>query len=291
MRIGVFLCLFCLLGIPNSTSYADDAITFRHGGETFSLRDGRLQNIQERSRYPTLSGRVVDQANILSANTEAFLTQQLQAHEVATGNQLVVVTLNSLQGRTIEEYGVGLGRHWGIGQAGEDNGVLLIVAPHERWVRIEVGYGLEGVLTDARAHKIIQQAILPRFRQKKNYTLGITRGVDLILKTLDPQKSHRSVEKKPESLKWSVPLIMLIHSLLVIVLAIVLMVRHVLRLDRHLKAGGSFEDENSRHDGKSLADDRDSTLEKILTVASLGRTGGFKGGGGSFGGGGASGSW
>lgn len=121
--------------------------------------------------------------------------------------------------------------------------------------------------------------------------MGITRGVDLILKTLDPQKSHRSVEKKPEGLKWSVPLIMLIHSLLVIVLAIVLMVRHVLRLDRHLKAGGSFEDEISRHDGKSLADDRDSTLEKILTVASLGRTGGFKGGGGSFGGGGASGSW
>ncbi len=133
--------------------------------------------------FPDLSGRVVDQAGLLPADTVQQLTRLLEQHEQDTGNQIVVVTLSSLQGETIEEYGYQLGRHWGIGQAEHNNGVLLIVAPHERKVRIEVGYGLEGDLTDARSHEIIQQVILPQFRND-HYGEGILLGTRAILGTL-----------------------------------------------------------------------------------------------------------
>src|ERR1700719_4745851 len=95
-------------------------------------------------KFPALTGRVVDDAGILDASTQSQLTEMLAAHERATGEQVVVVTLASLQGFSIEDFGYQLGRYWGIGQKGANNGVLLIVAPNERKVRIEVGYGLEG---------------------------------------------------------------------------------------------------------------------------------------------------
>jgi len=99
--------------------------------------------------FPTLTGRVVDDANLLSPEDEQTLTQELKDLEDKSSDQLVVVTLPSLQGYEIEDYGYQLGRHWGIGTKELDNGVLLIVAPNERKVRIEVGYGLEPILTDA----------------------------------------------------------------------------------------------------------------------------------------------
>ncbi|MDP9127944.1 MAG: TPM domain-containing protein, partial [Pseudomonadota bacterium] len=91
--------------------------------------------------YPALTGRVVDDAGVLSAGQGAALEQQLAAFESESGTQLVVATLPSLQGDTIEDYGYQLGRNWGIGQKGKDNGALLIVALQEKKVRIEVGYG------------------------------------------------------------------------------------------------------------------------------------------------------
>ena len=115
--------------------------------------------------FPQLTGRVVDDAHLLSPATQQLLETQLAAHEQATTNQIVVVTVPSLHGVTIEEYGYQLGRHWGIGQKGKNNGVLLIVAPKDRKVRIEVGYGLEGTLTDAVSSQIIQTIILPNFKK------------------------------------------------------------------------------------------------------------------------------
>ncbi|RMF04505.1 MAG: TPM domain-containing protein, partial [Alphaproteobacteria bacterium] len=112
-------------------------------------------------QFPALTGRVVDEAGLLSREEADALARQLEALEERTSDQLVVVTLRSLQGFPIEDYGYKLGRHWGIGQAGKDNGVLLIVAPTERKVRIEVGRGLEGELPDALAKLIIENAILP----------------------------------------------------------------------------------------------------------------------------------
>ena len=99
--------------------------------------------------FPALTGRVVDDAHILDAAARAAIERKLAAFETKSGRQVVVATLPSLQGYEIEDYGYRLGRHWGIGEKGSNNGALLIVAPNERRVRIEVGYGLEGTLTDA----------------------------------------------------------------------------------------------------------------------------------------------
>ena len=100
-------------------------------------------------KFPALSGRVVDEAGLLSTGDRTALTNSLARLEAKTTDQLVVVTLQSLQGRPIADYGYQLGRYWGIGQKDKNNGVLLIVAASERQVRFEVGYGLEGTLTDA----------------------------------------------------------------------------------------------------------------------------------------------
>jgi uncharacterized protein len=132
---------------------------------------------------PALTGRVVDEAQILDAPTRSALTQKLADLETRATDQLVVVTVRSLQGLTIEDFGVRLGRQWQIGQKDKNNGVLLIVAPNDRKVRIEVGYGLEGVLPDAVATFIIQQSMLPRFREN-DFAGGIMRGVDDVIGAL-----------------------------------------------------------------------------------------------------------
>lgn len=134
--------------------------------------------------FPKLDARVVDNAGLLSSETRQLLISELAAHEQATSNQVVVVTLPSLQGYSIDDYGYQLGRHWGIGQKERDNGVLLIVAPKERKVRIEVGYGLEGTLTDALSHNIIQTVILPEFR-KADMAQGIISGTRAIVQALE----------------------------------------------------------------------------------------------------------
>lgn len=137
-------------------------------------------------QFPALTGRVVDEAGLLSPQTKQTLVQLLAGHEQAAGNQVVVVTLKSLQGYPIEDYGYQLGRHWGIGQKQTNNGVLLIVAPQERKVRIEVGYGLEGVLTDAISSQIINNTILPAFKQG-DYDKGILDGTRSIIAVLGGQ--------------------------------------------------------------------------------------------------------
>ena len=137
---------------------------------------------------PKLSGRVVDDANLIAPSVEAQLTRRLAALETRTTDQLVVVTVPSLGGHAIEQYGLRLGNGWGIGQKGKNNGVLLIVAPNERKVRIEVGQGLEAVLTNSEAKRIIEQAMLPRFRSG-DIEQGIISGVDGILEVIDAGSS------------------------------------------------------------------------------------------------------
>ena len=148
---------------------------------------------------PTLSGRVVDEANILDPAARAALTQKLADLEAKTSDQLVVVTLRSLQGTSIEDFGVELGRRWRIGQQGKNNGVLLIVAPTDRKVRIEVGYGLEGMLTDAISKLIIENAIIPRFRAN-DVPGGVSRGVDDIISVLtgDAEEWKQRAAKRPD---------------------------------------------------------------------------------------------
>jgi uncharacterized protein len=133
--------------------------------------------------FPTLTGRVVDNANILSAATKSDLDGKLAALEAKTSRQLVVVTLPSLQGYDISDYGYQLGRAWGIGQAKLNNGVLLIIAPTEHKARIEVGYGLEPILTDALSSVILQNTVLPKFRSG-DFNGGVSAGVDALIQQL-----------------------------------------------------------------------------------------------------------
>lgn len=137
--------------------------------------------------FPALTSRVVDEAGIIDIPTQAEIERKLAELETATTNQLVVVTLKSLQGYDIADYGYRLGRSWGIGQKQRNNGALLIVAPNERKVRIEVGYGLEGDVTDAVSRMIIENAILPRFRAG-DFSGGISRGVDDLVQIMKGDK-------------------------------------------------------------------------------------------------------
>jgi len=139
--------------------------------------------------FPALSGRVVDQANIISAATRSTLEQKLADLEARSGIQLVVATVTSLEGQEIEPYANQLFRYWQLGQQAKNNGVLLLVAPNERRVRVEVGYGLEGTLTDALSKVIITNAITPRFKAG-DFSGGIARGVDDIITVLTTDASE-----------------------------------------------------------------------------------------------------
>ena len=142
-------------------------------------------------QFPELSGRVVDDAHVLSPEVQADLTQKLAALEQKTSRQLVVVTLPTLGGYEIEDYGNQLLRHWGIGQKGLNNGALFIVVPTEHKVRIEVGYGLEATLTDALSSDILQRAVIPKFRAG-DVQGGVVDGTDALVEQLglDPSTAE-----------------------------------------------------------------------------------------------------
>ncbi len=133
---------------------------------------------------PPLTGRVVDLAHVLPGSTVESLTTQLAAHETQSGNQVVVLTMPSLEGDVLEEFSHRVATTWKLGRKGTDNGVLLLVAIAERKVRIEVGYGLEGVLTDIRSAQIIRHEIVPKFKTG-DLAGGVTGGVNAILHTID----------------------------------------------------------------------------------------------------------
>jgi len=136
------------------------------------------------TEFPPLSGRVMDRAGLLSESARAELTQLLAEHERRTSNQVVVLTVDSLQGRPIADYGHRLMRLWRLGEKERDNGVILIVAPNERRVRIAVGYGLEGVLNETLIQQIKQAQLLPYFRDG-DYERGIQEGTRAIVQALE----------------------------------------------------------------------------------------------------------
>jgi uncharacterized protein len=221
-------------------------------------------------QFPELSGRVVDAADLLDDTTEASLTRELAAFEQASGGtQIVVVTVPSLEGRAIETYGYQLGRHWAIGARDENTGALLLLAPQERQVRIEVGYGLEGLLTDAVSWDIIQGRILPRFRDG-DFAGGVTEGVQSIIAALGGEYQPSGGDEAKD--RRRLPAI-----------AFWIFVAMILLSSFGRRRGGL---------GRALL------LGSVLGSAGRGgsfggghRGGGFSGGGGSFGGGGASGGW
>jgi uncharacterized protein len=236
--------------------------------------------------FPALTGQVVDSANLLSPEQKADLTAKLQALEQQSSHQMVVVTVPDLQGYEIEDYGYKLGRAWGIGQKKVDDGLLLIVAPKERKVRIEVGYGLEPIVTDALSSVIVQNQILPAFR-KGDMAGGIVAGTNAlvdILKLPDDQATARAkalvgAHKQQQSDGIPVSLIFWLFVVGFIVLS---------SLRRGL-GGRRFGSGPIMLWGPGPGGGWGGGGGGGWGGGSGG--GGFSGGGGSFGGGGSSGSW
>ena len=151
---------------------------------------------------PFLTGRVTDNAQILSDETRKAVTANLKAHEEKTTNQIAVLTVPTLDGVSIEEYAVTVFNTWKLGQKGKDNGILLIVAPKDRKLRIEVGYGLEGTMTDGIAGSIIRNAITPFFKNN-DYDRGIDEGVRAIINVLEGGQAPTETAKSGEEVKKS----------------------------------------------------------------------------------------
>jgi uncharacterized protein len=235
--------------------------------------------------FPALAGRVVDQAQILDAAARTRIDGKLEQLESKTSTQLVVATLRSLQGYDIADYGYRLGRSWGIGQKGKNNGVILLVAPSDRKVRIEVGYGLEGTVTDAVSRLIIENAILPRFRAG-DFAGGIERGVDDLVLLLsgnaeDFKRRAGEQQNRPSGTTGAA------SFAFVIFLIAIWLIFFVRRPQRPGYAGRQLPPIWIPTGGSRNRDGWPSGGG----WSSGGSGGGFSGGGGSFGGGGASGSW
>lgn len=230
--------------------------------------------------FPALTGRIVDQANLLSPAQETEITAKLETLEKQSGRQLVVVTIADLQGYEIADYGFRLGDKWGIGTKEKDDGALLIVAPKERRVRIEVGYGLEGILTDALSGRIIRNEIVPHFKTG-DFPSGIVAGVDALVKilALPPDEARQlaaQAERQEKGAQGSGGMIF-----------VFLFVLFFFILPMLLRGRG----------GRAY---RNGIAPVVLWGPLIGGGGsrggwsgggGFSGGGGGFGGGGASGGW
>lgn len=225
---------------------------------------------------PALTGRVVDEADILPADAEAALDGQLAAEEERTTNQVVVATVPSLQGVDIETFAVELFRAWEIGQAASDNGALLLVAPEEQEVRIEVGYGLEGTLTDAVSASIIRHEILPSFRDG-DLTGGVQAGVAAVISALGGEyavpATATGVTEGGDGLASSAITVGVWGLIIILFIARRLIGRRRRFYGRSWGIGAGAAGATGGFSGGGFSG------------------GGFSGGGGSSGGGGASGGW
>jgi uncharacterized protein len=232
--------------------------------------------------FPDLAGRrVADDAHVLSAATVTDLTAKLAALEAKTGHQLVVVTVPDLQGYDIEDYGYQLGRAWGIGQKGQNDGVLFIVAPTEHKVRIEVGYGLEPEITDALSSQILQTDVLPKLKTG-DVDGGVSAGANDLINQLSLDPATAQAKATAAAAQQTQPHGGGIPGILVLIVLFLV-----------------FSSLFRRHGGGGMG-----WLLPMMILSSgsrnswgggsgggFGGGGGFSGGGGSFGGGGASGSW
>lgn len=231
--------------------------------------------------FPPLTGRVVDAANILSADQTSALADRLKQIEDKTGHQVVIATIPDLQGHEIEDYGYQLGRYWAIGSKTGNDGLIIIVAPATHKIRIEVGYGLEPIVTDAAASVIISQQMAPAFREN-NYVGGLNAAINTLseLLQLPPDQAQARVKQMADAQKVSrskakwIRLIPWLFFVLFFILPMFGRRRYYRSYGYGYGYGMPFIGSGGDFSGG-------------------GSSGGdsFSGGGGSFGGGGASGSW
>ncbi len=264
--------------------------------------------------FPELTGRVVDAADIIPADVEAQLNAQLEALETQSQRQLVVTTIPDLQGYDISDFGYQLGREWGLGDAERNDGALLIVAPNDRKVRIEVGYGLEGYLTDALSSLIIQNQIIPRFKQD-DYPGGIVAGTNSIVQQLQlppdeaalvAQQASQSRQQSQNDGGFPVGALIWLGFMFFFFVLPILRGRGRRRKYRAKKGKGPWGRRGGDRDlGDTVGDIILWEVGSAIVRGAMsgggggggfgggggGFGGGFSGGGGSFGGGGASGGW
>lgn len=165
-------------------------------------------------------GWVHDEAGILSAAAEAELSAILQAERDSTSNQIAILIIKSLEGSVMEEYSLRVAEAWGLGKKGKDNGVLFIIAMEEREMRIEVGSGLEGALTDLMASRINRNEVIPHFRQG-NYDAGVIAGTKAIIQTIKGEyKNEEPVVRKTKRLRKNSPYTTIIVLIIIIIFAI-----------------------------------------------------------------------
>ncbi|MFO1088422.1 MAG: TPM domain-containing protein [Hyphomicrobiales bacterium] len=227
--------------------------------------------------FPELTGPVVDAAGLLDQGTRADFDARLRAYQQSSGHQLVVATVPSLEGYDVRDYGNRLFRHWQLGDKQKNDGVLLLVAPNERKVSIEVGYGMEGDVTDALSKLIIENAITPRFRTG-DFAGGIRAGLS-DLQTAMGGGSAQVVEK------LSPPENQIDPEVIFTILFWLFILYMVWRMSR----GRVIVVSGPQYGRRSYSDWGGGGFGGGGGWSSGG--GGFSGGGGSSGGGGASGSW
>ena len=247
--------------------------------------------------FPALTGRVVDQANLLRPEQKVDLDSKLSALEAQSGRQLVVATVTSLEGREIDEYAYLLGRHWKIGDEKRDDGAVMVVAPKERKVFIATGYGAGAYLTDSVTGRIIREAVLPRFKAG-DMGGGIIAGADRVIEVmkLPPEEAVKQAQQtaaqdkeRGRSGAGFLPVVLIIVIFFTIIGGI-------------SRAGGGGRKYRGRRSGGGIDPLVVLWGLEAITRASrgggggwggggFGGGGGFSGGGGSFGGGGAGGSW
>ena len=258
-------------------------------------------NIALAQTFPALTGRIVDEANLLDPAQEAALTAKLEGLETRTKRQFVVATLNSLQGYDIADYGYQLGRHWAIGQDGvgeaeKDNGAILIVAPNERKLRIEVGYGLEPVLTDGFSSSVIRNDITPSFKAG-DFAGGINIGVDKIITQIElpPEEAAKVAAEAAKSQKKSSRgggLGSVMFWLFIFFFFILPIITSIRRQGRKYRGKRDDDDDDDNWGGPVIIWGGGSGFGGGSSWGGGGGNfGGFSGGGGGFGGGGASGGW
>jgi uncharacterized protein len=228
---------------------------------------------------PSLTGRLVDDARILSPAEEGDLDRLLAKIEQETGAQIVVATLPALGRYSIESWGLALGRAWKIGHAGRDDGVVIVLAPNDREVRIEVGYGLEGRIPDATAHRIIKAHMLPAARAGR-YAEGLEATINALRRfILDPNARIEPEKRGVEIGQMGIIIILACVSFFILF-------AYLLSRSFRSQLNTSPMDRQSRDD-----DDGDFLSDSSSDSFSSSDRSSFSGGGGSFGGGGASGRW
>ena len=281
-KVLAILALLCAFAAPAAALGGEALPDMRPAQAPQRFAQSEI-TIPATAEFPALSGRVVDDAGVLDSATRESLRAKLAAHEARTGNQIVVATVRSLNGNAIEEYANRLFRRWQLGQKGVNNGVLLLHAPAERKIRIEVGYGLEGTLTDAITKYIITNSITPSFKTN-DFSGGMTRGVEDIIKVLSGDEGFKQRAAAPMR-DWFASIPPFVFILIPIVLFIII---------RSMVSGGG-PGKRGRRSGSWTSGDWSSSSggssSSWSSSSSSSSSDSFSGGGGDSGGGGSSGDY